>query len=178
MALGDHGVRAVVGVLVTLVVAEFLHQSGRRVADVQRHRQGAALAHLGQGCIDRDIGGVGFRRGGQVGDRLGQRDAPLGQADDVQRLLGGHRDLQGARVGVADVLGGEDDHAPGDEQRILAGLEHPRQPVDGGVGVGAAQTLDEGGDDVVVLFAALVVEERGLLQGGFHRGETRSPRLR
>ena len=48
---------------------------------------------------------------------------------------GGHE--QRLRVGHADVLAGEDHHPAGDEAGILAGLEHPGQPVDGGVGVGA-----------------------------------------
>ena len=80
-------------------------------------------------------------------------------------LRGGDRDEQRARVGVADVLGGEHDHAPGDEAGILAALEHRREVVDGRVGVGAAHRLDERRDEVVVRVAALVVDERPLAGG-------------
>src|ERR1019366_9464899 len=38
-------------------------------------------------------------------------------------------------------------------------------PVEGGVGVGVAHALVEGGDEVVVLFAGLVVHEHALLHG-------------
>ncbi len=117
------------------------------------------------------VGRVRFRGGRQIRRRLRERDPALGVADEVVRVLGGDRDLQGARVGVADVLGGEDDHAPGHEERILAGLEHAHQPVDGGVGIARAHAFDERGDDVVVLLAALVVAERLLLQRLLDEGQ-------
>ena len=60
---------------------------------------------------------------------------------------------QRLRVGEADVLRRRDDQAPRDEHDVLAGLEHARHPVDGGVGVAAAHALDERRDDVVVLVA-------------------------
>ena len=60
-------------------------------------------------------------------------------------------------VGVADVLRGADHDAPRDELGVLAGVEHPREPVEHGVGVGAAHGLDERRDDIVVHVARLVV---------------------
>ena len=68
-------------------------------------------------------------------------------------VLDGERHLERARIGVADVLGREDHHAPRDEQRVLAGLEHAHQVVERRVGIAAAHALDERGDDVVVLLA-------------------------
>ena len=53
------------------------------------------------------------------------------------------RQRQRLRIGVADVLAGEDHHPARDEARVLAGLEHARQPVERGVGVAAAHGLDE-----------------------------------
>ena len=52
----------------------------------------------------------------------------------LDRLRRRDRDEQRLRVGVADVLGGEHDHAPGDEARVLAAFEHHREVVDGRVG--------------------------------------------
>ena len=50
-----------------------------------------------------------------------------------------------------------EDHEPArDEPRVLAGFEHAREPVDAGVGIRAADRLDERGDDVVVLVVAVV----------------------
>ena len=67
----------------------------------------------------------------------------------------GDRHGECTAVGQADVLTGEDDHPPGDEPGILAGLEHPGQPVDRGVGVGTPHRLDERAHDVVVIVAAV-----------------------
>ena len=58
-------------------------------------------------------------------------------------------------IGHPDVLAGEDDHPPGDEAGVLAGLQHPRQVVDGGLRIAAAHALDERADDVVVVVASV-----------------------
>ena len=71
-------------------------------------------------------------------------------------------DRERLRVGQADVFGGQDDDAAGDKHRVLAGLKHACEPVNGGVGVGAADGLDEGGDGVEVGVAALVVGQGSL----------------
>ena len=69
------------------------------------------------------------------------------------------------RVGVPDVFGGEDDHAPRDEAGVLARLEHRCEVVHGGVRVPTPHRLDERGGEVVVLVALAVVEE-GTFAGG------------
>ncbi len=43
--------------------------------------------------------------------------------------------------------------------------EHAAEPVERGVGVGVADGFVQGGDDVVVLLAVLVVEQDAALQG-------------
>ena len=86
---------------------------------------------------------------------------------------GGDGDLERARVGVADVLGGADDQPPGDELRILAGRDHRGEPVQRRVGVVAAQALDERRHGVVVAVAGAVVGEDPLLGGGLDVRERR-----
>ena len=127
------------------------------VAQVARHLAARAGADLGEGGVDPGLGGVGLGRERQVDSRLGQVDAALGHADDLGGAEGrvGHEQCRG--VGVADVLGGADHDAAGDELGVLAGVEHAREPVEHGVGVAAAHRLDEGRDDVVVHVAGLVV---------------------
>ena len=92
----------------------------------------------------------------------------LRQADELHGPGHGDRDLDRLRVGVADVLGGEHDHPPGDELRILAARDHHGQAVDRGVGVRSAHALDERRRDVVVVVAPLVVEQRPLARGVGH----------
>ena len=83
-------------------------------------------------------------------------------------LRGGHRHEQRARIRVADVLGREHDHAPRDEARVLAALEHCGEVIDARVGIRAAHRLDERGDEVVVRVGGLVVEQRPLPRGIVH----------
>ena len=73
------------------------------------------------------------------------------------RLLGGQGHRERPRIGQPDVLRGHPHHPARDVERVLAPHEHPGQPVQGAFHVGAADRLVERGDDVVVLFAALVV---------------------
>jgi hypothetical protein len=54
--------------------------------------------------------------------------------------------------------------AAGDEQRVLAALQHPRQPVERRVRIAAAHRLMQRRDQVVVLLAVLVVGRPALLQ--------------
>ena len=84
---------------------------------------------------------------------VGQVELGLGQPDELDGPGGGVGDHERQRVGHADVLAGEDHQAPGDEAGVLPGLEHAGEPVEAGVGVGAPDALDEGGDDVVVVVA-------------------------
>ena len=70
------------------------------------------------------------------------------------------RHRQGSAVGESDVLAGEDHHPADDESGVLAGFEHPRQPVHGGVGVRPAHRLDERADDVVVVVASVAQRAR------------------
>ena len=56
-----------------------------------------------------------------------------------------------------------------DEARVLARFEHAREPVEARVGIGAADRLDERGDDVVVLVVA--VADAAERERGFRVGE-------
>src|SRR5437868_3731006 len=57
------------------------------------------------------------------------------------------------------------DQSTGNEHQVLTRFEHAREPVHRGVGVRAPNGFDEGRNGVVVGVAALVVEQRALLDG-------------
>ena len=153
----------IVGILVTLVVTELLHQLGRGVADVHRHGQVAGLLDERDGVVNGHVGGIALGRRSQIHSGLRQHDARFRHPDDIHRLEAVVGQQQRVGVGVANVLGSEDNHASGDEERVLAGHEHTGQPIDRRVGIAAAQRLDERGDDVVMLLALLVVKRQILL---------------
>ena len=163
LLLGD-----ALGVGVRVVVVESPAELlGARVggAAQRRRRLGrAVLAHPRARALDRLVRGVRLRRERQVHGGLGEVERALGQTHVLDRVGRAHRHLERARVGVADVLAREHDHAAGDEARVLAALEHRRQVEQRGVGIGAARGLDPCRDQVVVEVAALVVEDRAALE--------------
>ncbi len=132
-------------------------------------------------------GGIGFGRGGQVEGGFDDRINAFRQADEGKGLHGRGRHYDPHRVGQADILPGQDDQAAQDEARVFPGVQHFRQPVQGGVRVGAAHRFDEGADRVVMGIPILVVQHRPALDrflghlhgdmdhavrirgGGFHR---------
>jgi hypothetical protein len=83
----------------------------------------------------------------------------------VKGILGCHGDLERLGIGVADIFGGKDNHATGNEKGIFPGLKHSHHPVEGGIRITAAKTFDKGRDDVVVFIAGLIVLKRLALQG-------------
>ena len=133
--LRRHGARPVVRVPVALMVAPVLHQLGRRVSEVQRHLADAPGVHVGERLVDGQVAGVGFGRGGHGHGGLRQDDACLGHADHSHGLRGGDRDLQDLRGGHADLLGGGDHDAPGDEPGVLPRTDHTGQVMQRGVDV-------------------------------------------
>ena len=145
---------------------------------MQRDRERAALDDVGDRRPVRGPRPVRLGRGRDVGGRLGQGVLRLRQPDVVEGLGRGHRDLQRPGIRVAHVLRRRDDQPPGDEPRVLAGRDHRRQPVQGGVGVVAPQALDERGDGGVMAVARAVVGEDPLLGGGLDVGQGRGRRRR
>ena len=143
-----------------------LHPAVGRIPEVAGHGQRAVPEHLLHRRRVASADGVRLRRHGQQHGGLGEGVLRLGQPDVVQRLGGRHRHLERPRVRVAHVLGRGDDQPPGDEPRVLAGRDHRAQPVQRGVGIVAAEALDERRHGVVVAVAGPVVGEDALLGGG------------
>ena len=110
------------------------------------------------------VGGVGFRRGGDIEHGLRDRELAFGRAQEIVGVLGGIGDHQRLRIGEADVLDGHAHHPPRHEQRVLAGIEHAREIIQRRVGIGAAHRLMQRRDQVVVAVGRLVVDRRAALQ--------------
>ena len=72
-------------------------------------------------------------------------------------------------VREAYVLGGEAHETPGHVERVLPRLEHSGEPVEARVGIGVADRLVQGTDDVEVLLPGAVVQE-GLSGEGLPQG--------
>ena len=154
----------VVRILVAVVITQVFHQLRGGIADGQRHGLVAGATDELEGGIDTEIGAVALGRGGQIDRCLGQGDAPLRPADLHHGIEGGVGEQKGIGICQADVLGSADDKSAGDELRVFPTLDHTCKPVEGGIGIGTPNALDEGGDDVVVHLALLVVGQGILLE--------------
>ena len=146
-------------VAVSLAVAGTLHERGDRVAEVKRHGLARRRGGIGGGRRVRLHDQVGLRCLGQVNGRLRQRKEGFGKTDQVGDLRGGRGLHDRLRVGQADVLGSEDAQPSRDEDRVCTAFDHPRQPVQGGAGIRVSHRLDQGGDQVVVVFALSIIGE-------------------
>ena len=110
-------------------------------------------------------GCVGFWCGGKVKRGLHDRVNPLGQADIVKSLGSRVCDYQAHRVAQSNILTCQNDQPAQDEARVLACIEHLRQPVQGRVGVGTAYRLDEGGNGVIMGIPVFIVQDGPALDG-------------
>src|SRR5882762_5325199 len=88
----------------------------------------------------------------------------FGRAEKIEGTFRGESDGEGAGFGEADVFAGHADHAARKIERIFAGFEHAREPIEGRVGIGVADGFVQGGDEVVVLLAGFVVPKEFPLQ--------------
>ena len=88
-----------------------------------------------------------------------------GRPDELARLHGRDGQRQRVRIGIADVLAGKDHQPAAEKPHILAPFEHPRQPIEAGVGIAAADTLDQRTGGVVVVVACRIVADRLALDG-------------
>src|SRR5690606_8121466 len=87
----------------------------------------------------------------------------FGPADDVDGFKAVVGEQQGIWIGVADVFGREYKQSTRDEGWVFAAFDHAGEPIDRCVGVASADGFDEGGDDIVVLFAGFIIEGHILL---------------
>ena len=167
--LGRKVAGEVVRILIAIMIAQLFHQFCRCITDRQRHRLVASAPHERKGCVHTQIGTVALRRGGQIDRCLCQWDATFGPAYLHHGVEGGIGQQQGVGIGQADILSGTDHQTAGDELRVFPTLYHACQPVERRVGVGTADALDEGRDDIIVHLPVLIVGQRILLQPIHHQ---------
>ena len=91
----------------------------------------------------------------------------FGRTKEIESVLGGESDGESAGFGEADVFAGHAHNAAREIERVFAGFEHAREPVESGVGIGVADGFVQGGDEVEMLFAGFVVAEEFSLQNVF-----------
>ena len=155
----------VVRVLIALAVPEVLHQFRRRIAKVKWDGLGHVSMCVGRSTRIGSVHSITLWRRGKVDGSLRQCSVAFGHADEVHGVLRGNCDRQRLRVGIADILRRKTHEPTGDVERILTGFDHSREPIHRGIRVAVAHRLVQRRDQVVMLFATLVIQERAALDG-------------
>ena len=130
------------------------------ILQIRGHSQRSSGFDVLQGGPERGIAPVAFGSGCQIDGGMRQCDATFRHPDKIKRLLRGHSDHQRLRIREPDVLTGGNDETPGNKTRVLAGMDHFGQPVNGGIRVTAANALNEGAGRVVMRIAISIVDHR------------------
>src|SRR5689334_5744964 len=124
-----HAAFDVMVVSIILAVAEAFHQSGRRIAQVQRHVERSRFADGFLRPIERHVCSVALRCNGEIERKLGETELAFGTAEAVVGVPRVERHAPGTRIGQANVLDGHARHASREIERTDAAVEHARQPV-------------------------------------------------
>ena len=88
---------------------------------------------------------------------MGEIDLSLREPDKLHSLSHGISHQQPHRIGIPDVFRGKDHHPAGDEFRIFPRFQHPGEPIERSMRIGITQAFNVGRNDIVMLFAGLVV---------------------
>ena len=125
----------VMGVLVACGITHGLHQLGGGITQVEGDGEGAIALDGVFGEVVGGDSGIGFRGHSEEGNRLSKREAALGHTEHFHSLHSGNSHEQASWLCISDVFGGKNNHTPGDEAGLLAGLQHTCHPIDGCVRV-------------------------------------------
>uniref|UniRef100_A0A8W7PIM2 Uncharacterized protein n=1 Tax=Anopheles coluzzii TaxID=1518534 RepID=A0A8W7PIM2_ANOCL len=133
---------------------------------MQRHARHRALPSVDR-CpapLVRFVHLAAFRGASQIHRTLRDDAVRFRQPDGLDGAQRCGRYLQCVRVRQPDIFARHPHHAPADVARILAGRNHARRPVQGGVVVRGADGFVQRGYDVVVLVALPIVQQVRFLQ--------------
>ena len=164
----------IVIVFVSRAITLGLHQLGRCVEDVFGRQQRAGFFRRAHRLAERHVGGIRFRRSGDVEHGFGDGKLAFRRAEEIVGVLRGIGDDQRLRIGKSDILDRHADDPAREIKRVLAGIEHAAEIIERGVGIGATHRFVQGADEIVVAVLLLVVDRRAplhhFLQGGGIKG--------
>ena len=159
--------REVVGVFVAVAVAEIFHKASGGIAHMERHGIGLGFVDVVEDFAVGGVDGVGFGCERKVDGGFGEGEVAFGRTEEIEGVFGRERHGQGVGVGKPDVFAGHAHHAAREVERIFAGFDHAREPIEGGVRIGVAHGFVERGDEIEMLFPGFVVAEEFALENVF-----------
>ena len=158
----------VVRILISIAISQVLHQLGRRITQMERHRQIASLAHQLYRSIDGFISRVVLLRTSEVDHRLSQGYPPFGPTNLRHSIKGRIGQKKRIRISQSDVFCRTDDDSSRNKLRVFASFYHTSHPIKGRIRVGATYRLDESRHYIIVHLTALIVGQGVLLQSLLH----------
>ena len=150
-------------VFVAYAMLQLLRTAVMAVLQVRRNGTNPNIPHIAQRLVNPKIGGIAFRRTGNVCHRLRQGNPPLRHPDKIDRLHGRNRHLQSVRICIAHILRCTDDNSPRNKFRVFPCINHFRQIIQSRIGVRAAHALDERGNRIIMVVPILIIIQRALL---------------
>ena len=154
-------------ILIAVTVSDLLHQLGRRVQDMLRRSQRGILFSRFPRRAPRGVNAVGFRSGPEIADEFGDGKFAFRRTEAFIGIPSGDRGRERLRIGKPDIFGGKARETAQQIERILAAVEHPRRPVERGIGIRSPQRFVERADQIVMSFAVLVVNRGSALDDLF-----------
>ena len=150
-------------VFVAYAMLQLLRTAVMAVLQMRWNGTNPNIAYITQRLVNPKIGGITFRRTGNVCHRLRQGNPPLRHPDKIDRLHGRNRYLQRMRVCIAHILRCTDDNPPRNKFRVFPCINHLRQIIQSRIGVRAAHALDERGNRIIMVVPILIIIQRALL---------------
>ena len=98
------------------------HQTGGRVAKVERDGFGGGLLDVLLNGSVGGVEGVRFGRGAEIDDGLSEGEIAFGHADEIDGIAGGHAERESVGFGEADIFDRHADDAAGDVEGIFSGF--------------------------------------------------------
>ncbi len=118
---------------VAFAVALLLHQTGWSVEDMFGRRLASGFLCLAQRRLVGRISSVGFRREGQIGHSLSQRQFALGAADPLIGFPRMQADRLRLWISEADILDRHAQDASCEISWVFTTRQHPGQPIERGI---------------------------------------------
>ncbi len=126
---------------------------------MERDWLGPMILHRLHDAVEGLVRGVGFGSSGKIDGGLPQGEVAFRNSQEVDRLLGGNSLLESPRIGQPDIFDGHANQPARDIHAILAGFEHPAEPVKGCIYIARPYGFMQRRNDVVMLLPGLVVEQ-------------------
>ena len=150
-------------VFVAYAMLQLLRTAVMAVLQMRWNGTNPNIPHIAQRLVNPKIGGIAFRRTGNVCHRLRQGHPPLRHPDKIDRLHGRNRHLQRVRICIAHILWCTDHNSSRYKLHIFSCIQHLCKIKDRCIRVWAAHALNKCRDNIVMVISFFVIIHHSFL---------------